>query len=273
MSSRSTQKANNPLTVPGPAPWYLAAPEVATLQTSRGVWRWQTRHRAELETNSYLRAPDGSVALLVSLGCYVLPLPDERILVWHERKRSAVAGVDRPGIVFTVLHLNDLQPLADRKAAATAMRSANRSMAFEAGTPVVFEVPTGIGEGTHAMAPPAALRDVSEILVLGDYGSESGNGFDRSFRAIFAFDFKAGQVSVLPQRWFNEGKYDFSYQWITRVQREPETGQIVGEGIRIRRFRLDASGTQVQAWLDRDDVDPPPQGQLSAGVDEDQGPG
>jgi len=251
MSSRSKQKTSF-LTAPGPAPWYLEAPEVSTLRTTRGVWTWQTRHRADLETTSCLLAPDGSAALLVSLGCYVLPLADDRILVWHERTRpaTAVAGVGRPGVEFTILSLDDLQPLTDRRAAVAAMRSSDRPMAFEGGHPVVFEVPTDIGEGVHAMATPPALRDVPEILVLADYGSVSGNHFDTTFRAIFALDFKAGQVTVLPQRWFNEGNFDFGYQWITRVQREPATGRIVGEGIRIGYFRLDASGTQLEAWLD-----------------------
>ena len=86
--------------------------------------------------------------------------------------------------------------------------------------------------------------------MLADYGLEAGNHFDTMFRAIFAIDFAAGRVSVLPQRWYNEGPYDFTYQWITRVQREPATGRIVGEGIRLGYFRLDASGTQVEAWLD-----------------------
>ena len=158
------QTANGPLTAPGPAPWYLTAPEVATLQTARGVWTWQTRHRGELETNSCLRAPDGSAALLLGLGCYVLPLADDRLLVWHARKRTAaVTGVERPVVEFTVLSLNELQPLADRTAAVAAMRSSDRSMVFEGGRPVVLEVPTDVGEGVHAMVTPAAFRDVPEF--------------------------------------------------------------------------------------------------------------
>ena len=251
MSTRLKQTANGPLTAPGPTPWYLEAPEVATLQTSRGPWTWQARHRAELEGMSCLRAPDGRAALLLGMGCYVLPLADDRILVWYEHRRSAAAtGVDRPVIVFTVLHLNDLQPLADLKTAALDMKSADRTMAFEGGNPVVLEVPTDVSEGVHAMTTPKAFVDLPEILVLADYGSEAGNHFDKMFRAIFAVDFKAGRVAVLPQRWFNEGSYDFSYEWITRVQRETATGRIVGEGIRLGYFRLDASGTQLEAWLD-----------------------
>jgi hypothetical protein len=57
---------------------------------------------------------------------------------------------------------------------------------------------------------------------------------------------------VLPQKWFNGGKYDFGYQWITRVQRDPRTGQIVGEGIRLGNFLLDRSGTEIQEWLHED---------------------
>jgi hypothetical protein len=132
------------------------------------------------------------------------------------------------------------------------MQSANRRMAYDGGRPVVFEIPTDVDEGTHAIAPPAAFDNLPEVLVLADYGSEKSDHFDKMYRAIFACDFKARQVTVLPQRWFNEGRYDFGYQWITRVQREPVTGRIVGEGIRLGYFRLDASGTQLAAWVDEE---------------------
>ena len=49
--------------------------------------------------------------------------------------------------------------------------------------------------------------------------------------------------------WFNNGKYDFSYQWITRVARDPQTQRIFGEGIRLGMFQLDKTGRTVEKWL------------------------
>ncbi|MBI5301277.1 MAG: hypothetical protein HY868_04000 [Chloroflexi bacterium] len=64
-------------------------------------------------------------------------------------------------------------------------------------------------------------------------------------RAIFGFSFDKQIVEVYPQDWFNKGDYDFGYQWITRVARD-EDGKIIGDGIRLDRFRLDASGRNIE---------------------------
>jgi hypothetical protein len=165
----------------------------------------------------------------------------------------AYVGISEvPRVTFVILQLHKLRPYGDANAVAEEMRVAKRRLSFDGGDPVAFEFRTDISAGSHWVSPPAAFQALPETLVLGDYGPEAGNHFDKMFRAIFAFDFKAGRVTVLPQRWFNEGSYDFGYQWITRVQREQKTGQIVGEGIRLGNFRLDPSATQIQEWLHKD---------------------
>ena len=70
--------------------------------------------------------------------------------------------------------------------------------------------------------------------------------------AIFAFNFKTATVEVIPQDWFNNGQYDFGYQWITRVGRDSKTKRIFGEGIRLGFFRLDETGRNIEKWLRND---------------------
>jgi hypothetical protein len=147
--------------------------------------------------------------------------------------------------------MKELRPFANAEAAAERMRTEKRKVVFEGGDPLVFEFLSTTGEGIHSISPPIPFLELPELLVLADFGSEGSNHFDKMFRAIFAFNFRMRQVSVIPQQWFNEGNYDFGYQWITRVQRD-EAGQIVGEGIRLGNFRLDQSATQVQEWLHKD---------------------
>ncbi len=249
MSSRSMQTANGPLTAPGPSPWYLAAPSAAPT-TAAGGWTWARREEPESGGFSTLLTPDGEPVLRIDSHCYVCPLPDDRLLAWHVSDGHASDTAAAPHVTFVVLELNALVSLRGIGVVGRDVDAFRRWLWFDGGSPVSFSFRTDVGEGTHTLAPPVEFRALPELLVLADYGSERSNGFDRMYRAIFAFDFSAGCVSVLPQRWFNEGKYDFSYEWITRVQREPATGRIVGEGIRLGNFRLDASGTQVEAWLD-----------------------
>jgi hypothetical protein len=46
----------------------------------------------------------------------------------------------------------------------------------------------------------------------------------------------------MPQQWWNKSDADFGYQWISRVARDALSGLIVGDGVRIDPFVLDASG-------------------------------
>lgn len=240
-----------PLTVPGPSPWYLRAPW-ASLVTSGGRWTWNFYDEPKLAGLSRLIAPNKTTVLLLDFGCYVFPLTNDRILIWHESGREEATKTGPPKITFLILQLNELHPFADHSSAAADMRDTKRWIRFEGTSSVVFEVPTEVCEGEHAISPPASFVELLEILVLADYGSDVGNHFDKMFRAIFAFDFKERRLTVLPQQWFNEGDYDFGYQWITRVQRESTTGQIVGEGIRLGNFRLAPSATQIAEWLHKD---------------------
>ena len=50
---------------------------------------------------------------------------------------------------------------------------------------------------------------------------------------------------LFPQDWFNKDEtLDIGYQWITRAVRDPRSGSIIGEGMRISRFVLDETNRQ-----------------------------
>ena len=53
-------------------------------------------------------------------------------------------------------------------------------------------------------------------------------------------------VQLYGQDWFNGGGLDYGYQWVTRVARDPKTGKVRGEGIRISPFVLDTSLRQQE---------------------------
>lgn len=59
---------------------------------------------------------------------------------------------------------------------------------------------------------------------------------------IWSIDTKSQTVFVMPQQWWNKSDADFGYQWISRVARDALSGLIVGDGVRIDPFVLDASG-------------------------------
>lgn len=232
------------VTTPGPSPWYLRGAR-ARLNTRKGSWIWEIYDGPTLSGLSRLLSPEGETVLFVDFNCYVQPLSGGCLIGWYEMGRR---------VIFTILDLDTLIPLREHLKIAAEIRSKKSRIWFHGGEARIYEVSTALGEGTHSIFPPAEFADLPELLVLADFGpgEDVSNHWDKMYRAIFAFDFKSRQVTVLPQKWFNGGKYDFGYQWITRVQRDPITGQIVGEGIRLGNFLLDRSGTQVQEWLHED---------------------
>jgi hypothetical protein len=240
-------------TTPGPSPWYLRAPW-ARINTPEGLWTWDFYDDPNLSGLSRLLSPHRETVLFVDFHCYIQPLPDSRLLVWYEIGRQEYDKDEIPKIEFTIIDLVALKPFRDDLEIAREIRSKKERFRFEGGTPRIYDFSTTVHEGVHRISPPPEFTGLPEVLVLADFGPKeaASNHWDKMCRAIFAFDFKAEQVTVLPQQWFNEGNYDFGYQWITRVQREPKSGQIVGEGIRLGNFKLDQSGTQIQEWLHQD---------------------
>lgn len=239
------------LLAPGPSPWYLRN-DLAEIKTPRDKFVWHFDSGASRSGLTRLLTSGGRAVLILDFNCYVQVLPNGKLLIWHEVRRSIAA--ENPGVVFLMLDLEALVPIEDPDAVSADLRHQKRSLHFEGGNPCRFHFITTIEEGTHTFAAPREFAGLAEQLVLADYGpSESGsNNWDKMFRAIFAFDFCINTCTVLPQRWFNNGSYDFGYQWITRVAREVPSGKIVGEGIRLGFFILDNSGTTVEEWLKQD---------------------
>jgi hypothetical protein len=240
-------------TAPGPSPWSLRPPS-ARLSTAEGEWTWGFYDEPGLAGLSRLISPYGESVLFLDFSFYVQLLPGDKLLIWHESGRQAQDRSATPGIAFTILTLSALIPFDAPQVKAKDIRTNKTKIGFQGGNPRFYVASTTLSEGTHPISTPPEFSGLPEVLVLADFGPAdmASNHWDKMCRAIFAFDFKSQAVTVFPQNWFNDGKYDFGYQWISRVQREPATGQIVGQGVRLGEFRLDSSGTQIQEWLHKD---------------------
>ena len=242
-----------PLRAPGPSPWYLRSPN-ASIRTPSGEWSWRSYDDERTSGISRLISPSGETVLFLEFNCYVLPLNSEHILIWYETGREAEECTIQPKIIFLTLDISKLEAFKNHQLMAQQLRDEKRKVLFQGGSPVEFEFISSVLEGTHVINAPKSFSELGEILVLADYGEveNSSNHWDKMYRAIYSFKFAHDFVEVLPQKWFNEGDYDFDYQWITRVERNSDTGKIVGEGIRLGNFELDDSFTQIGQWLEQD---------------------
>jgi hypothetical protein len=107
------------------------------------------------------------------------------------------------------------------------------------------DIPAHLGEGRHDVQLPEFLMSLDELLLL-----FQGTELTEMNRCIMEIHPKDGWLRIYPQDWFNQSDCDFGYQWPTRVTRDPASGRIFGDGIRIGRFVLDETNRQVERWLE-----------------------
>jgi hypothetical protein len=218
-----------------------------------GRLTWRTAGEEELATGkSVLVDEQGTAYALTGFNCYVLPLDGGRFLVWSAEERGPMPGMQRV-ISLRLIDSTTLVPLADLSAAFRAIRPA---MNFYTTSEALAEatLSTALDDGVHDVGLPSALRHHGELLILA-HSTAAGrreNHFDTMHLRLWQLDTGSGLLTIIPQDWFNEGAYDFGYQWVTRVARLPGSGDIVGEGIRLGLFRLDPSGRQLAEWLAED---------------------
>jgi hypothetical protein len=231
---------------PGPSTWHL--------KPLRGVGRadrvlaWQPPGgEASKSGKRFLVDHDARALLLVDFYCWVRPLGASRLLVWHQTKRAAVQSrAEVPTVHIHLFDLARLGPLVDAGRACQELDASSESVLWSGGHVACCTVAASKAAGLHHLDVPEPLNDAPELFVLVDAARPP----DAPRIHLWIVRPGAGTLEVLPQDWFNTGSFDVGYQWITRVAREPVSGRLVGEGMRLRPFALDDSGTQVQEWLD-----------------------
>ncbi len=91
---------------------------------------------------------------------------------------------------------------------------------------------------------PDEFTSIEELLLV--CGSPAGSPSSPACAIVSARP-RLGEVEFFPQRWFNAQNFDLGYQWITRVTRRPDTGRIIGDGMRIEPFVLSEDGMNLEA--------------------------
>lgn len=239
-------------TVPGPSPWYLAR---AGTEVQRGdeTLRWRAAgEEAPAAGRSLLTTPTGDVLAVADFNCYVQPLHDGRLLVWYAEEVGE-GPLLRRSMRFRIIDLEQLRPIPD-SAATFAVLGQHSRFYVVSGDVATFTLSTALADGVHRIDLSAEMKSLGELLVLAHSTADGRreNHFDAMHLRLWILDTTHSQLEIIPQDWFNEGPYDFGYQWVTRVARLPGSGEIVGEGIRLGVFKLDASKRQIAEWLAED---------------------
>jgi hypothetical protein len=219
---------------PGPSPWYLR--NALPLMTSPGMLRWVD---AGHDGITFLSTPDDKVFAVFDMYCYVLTMARNRFLVWYQRKVQPGSLGD---LVLTVIDTDKLEAIDDTQSAMSEMKSQKIRIFQNGGNLSSFQISNSLSEGPHEIRIPDEFKELDELLILA-----SSSAIIKRL-CIFHVKPKIDSVEVVPQDWFNEGSFDFGYQWPTRVARNPQTGRVFGEGFRLGVFLLDDTLRGVSKW-------------------------
>jgi hypothetical protein len=217
---------------PGPSPWFAARPP----ERDNEALRWcQARAAGSILSgaNLLLDASGAVLLLLPRYSCAQLIKPS-RLLCWQS---------SRDGILFRLFNTDALTlPFATSISAAHDQVCDRATMGWASGLVWEDKLPRRRGGERYQHAFPLDLEDVPEVLALA-YDGET---------QLYRLCPMERQVAVYPQRWFNEGPYDFGYQWPMVVTREDKSQAVVGWGMRLGAFVLDASFCELKTWLYED---------------------
>jgi hypothetical protein len=234
---------------PGPSPWYLKNAKALISQT-HGKLSW-----VEIEEgNVALKTEDNETVAIIGMYCYVLPLSAERFLIWFEEsKESKGSIVSSKSITLILINVNQLKKLSELGESLSDLK--NKVKRYSLKRAIVFggeiasaTLQTNHDKGMYEFDFPNGLNEINELLILADSGNLQGQ-IDLRLMIVHP---QQGNFEVFPQKWFNDGPYDFGYQWVTRVAREPITNRVLGEGIRLGYFVLDQTNNHVEKWLEKD---------------------
>jgi hypothetical protein len=238
--------------VPGPSPWYLERPDTE-VQRGGEALRWRSAgEAAPAAGKSLLMAPGGDVLAVADFQCYVRQLDGERLLVWYAEEEGDGPLVRR-NMRFRLFDVERLRPIDDLDSSLARLGPHSR-FHVASGEVASVVISTALFDKVHDVSLPAEMAGAGELLVLAHSTAEGRreNHFDVMHLRLWILDMGLGRLEIVPQDWFNEGAYDFGYQWVTRMARLPGSGEIVGEGIRLGVFKLDASRRRIAEWLAED---------------------
>jgi hypothetical protein len=227
----------------GPAPWYLTD-RPCPLTHNGNPLSWHEPDPYSPFGPHTLLADESDVYLAVRTPTVTGVLEGNRIVIAHRRKSP-------PTLALHFIEADVLRPITHYTECAETLISEEARFYLNPETPVTTVLlPRRIQPGTHLMRFPKALGDISEFLVV-SYLDIDPNTPENRQAAVFCVNPILNQVQIISLGWYNNGeeyRHDGT-QWITRAAREPLSGRIVGEGIRIGQFVLNQENSSVEEWL------------------------
>jgi hypothetical protein len=237
---------------PGPSPWYLVSNgprfENRKIEWLDGERFTESKSNKINYTGKTVLLINEEVKLLCDFQCYVLKVDNSRILVWYEQDDKEKA-VEDLSINIMLIDIDKLQTIAFPDDIVKTLNG-NQKIGVIGKAFSELEIKRTLGFGIHELNIPQEFKLFEEILILAKSNAtgQESNYYNKMSLSLYILNFKEETVEVIPQDWFNNGAFDFMYQWPTRIKRDKETNQIYGDGIRIGAFKLSDNKREIEKW-------------------------
>jgi hypothetical protein len=228
---------------PGPAPWYWQTFPVFEKSTQPLTWRLdKSKPYADFAVRLGPHTDSDRIGLALAMYTTAFALPPD-LLGLH--------FPDGPAIRVVAIDPDALECLP---AAEFIARSHDqRGFASSGGVLAEFTIDANLESGEHAITLPAAFAGLRELLIVAHCAKTPQSAGDPILEIGDGAAPDSRRLRIMPQEWFNPDSFDLGYQWITRVTRDPESGRIVGDGIRLpSAFMLTQDGRRLDRWIEID---------------------
>ncbi len=169
-----------------------------------------------------------------------MALDESTLLVWNQAAGSTEVSPTAP-VRLLVIEPNRLGPLdSDLNSLFERMNAQKGFIALGGSATAEMSFSTRNVDEELKAEFPEVFWPIDELLIL-CHSSGIATEHGSADLALLAAHPRRSRYWLYPQDWFNTGGLDYGYQWVTRVARNPQTGHIHGEGIRIEPFILDDS--------------------------------
>lgn len=224
---------------PGPTPWYGYLLNKYKYD-NQSIILWEEVKDKEYGSGKIQLIKDNQICFVVNFRNYILPFNKSKLLIWHQQPVDS--GPTQP-INLYIFDINLMTPIENPTAIYKEISSPRKFFFFKSGLIFQTAIPTTNISYPIIVKLPKEISFLKELLILCNSSAiEQGIlPWEKSDRCLAIINLLDNSCRFYPQDWFNNGGYDYGYQWITRIARDHISGNIVGYGARINYFVLDDS--------------------------------
>jgi hypothetical protein len=229
--------------VPGPAPWYVR-PGSPTVEG----FEWQQTSALFPRRGKTLLVGSSGVVAVIDFYVCVKVIDRSTLLAWYQPRRQRKE--ESKPVCVTVFQPRLMKPFdSELSPIEEKMGRAELPLLLSQEPQAKVELTTTRIDEDLTVRFPDELKLLDELLILCHSSAIDHRADMKVDLALLVANPQLNIFRLYPQDWFNSADLDFGYQWVTRVVRNPRTGRVHGEGIRINPFELDDSLCQLNSGM------------------------